>query len=72
MEKLSKGVLLKRMEEEYGPLLSTANSSVVSSASTSRRNEFPDLSTSSVRQSCPVRASIVLILYEFLPCLKKI
>lgn len=57
MEKLSKGVLLKRMEEEYGPLLSTANSSVVSSASTSRRNEFPDLSTSSVRQSCPVMMS---------------
>ncbi|CAL0334252.1 unnamed protein product [Lupinus luteus] len=46
MEVLSKGILLQRMEEEYNSLLSS-NSSLASSASTSKRIEFQD--SSSVR-----------------------
>ncbi|KAL5831902.1 hypothetical protein ACOSQ4_017256 [Xanthoceras sorbifolium] len=49
MEGLSKGMLLERMEEEYGSMLST-NSSAASSASTSKRIEFPDISSLSIRQ----------------------
>ncbi|RYR69599.1 hypothetical protein HN873_007047 [Arachis hypogaea] len=45
MEGLSKGVLLKRMEEEYNSMLSSANSS----ASTSKRVELHDSSSSSIR-----------------------
>ncbi|KAJ9698026.1 hypothetical protein PVL29_007235 [Vitis rotundifolia] len=48
MEGLSRGVLLERMKEEYGSMLSTANSSIASSASTSRRIEAPDFSSSPV------------------------
>ncbi|MED6179932.1 hypothetical protein PIB30_005390 [Stylosanthes scabra] len=43
MEGLSKGVLLKRMEEEYNSMLSSANTS----ASTSKRIELRDSSSSS-------------------------
>ncbi|KAH7543529.1 hypothetical protein FEM48_Zijuj02G0193600 [Ziziphus jujuba var. spinosa] len=50
MEGLSNGLLLERMKEEYGSMLSTANSSVASSASTSQRIEFADSSSSLVRQ----------------------
>ncbi|GKU94020.1 hypothetical protein SLEP1_g7562 [Rubroshorea leprosula] len=50
MEGLSKGMLLGRMEEEYGSVLSTSNSSVASSASNSRRIEFPDISILSLQQ----------------------
>ncbi|KAA8549766.1 hypothetical protein F0562_001216 [Nyssa sinensis] len=46
MEGLSKGMLLERMEEEYWSMLSTtANSSIASSASNSKRIENPDSST---------------------------
>lgn len=49
MEGLSKGILLQRMEEEYNSMvLSTASSSLASSASTSKRVEFQD-SSSSIR-----------------------
>ncbi|KAJ7964089.1 putative Myosin-related [Quillaja saponaria] len=48
MERLSKGILLERMEEEYKSMLSTASTSAASSASTSRRIDFPD--SSSIRQ----------------------
>lgn len=41
MEGLSKGMFLERMKEEYGSILSTANSS----ASTSKRIEFPEMSS---------------------------
>ncbi|KAH7543528.1 hypothetical protein FEM48_Zijuj02G0193500 [Ziziphus jujuba var. spinosa] len=51
MEGLSNGLLLERMKEEYGSMLSTANSSVASSASTSQRIEFTDSSSSSMRPS---------------------
>lgn len=52
MEGLSRGKLLKRMEEEYGSMLSaSANCSVPSSASTSRRYDLPDLSSFSLQQS---------------------
>lgn len=47
MEGLSQGILLERINEEYGPmLLSTANTSASSSASTSKRTEAPDVSSS--------------------------
>ncbi|KAK3032966.1 hypothetical protein RJ639_035794 [Escallonia herrerae] len=50
LEGLPKG-MLDRMEEEYGSMLSTtANSSVTSSASTSKRIEFPDSASFSTRQ----------------------
>ncbi|KAF8396146.1 hypothetical protein HHK36_017759 [Tetracentron sinense] len=49
MEGLSKG-MLERMEEEYGSMLSTATSSGASSASTSRQIEFPDSSSTIIRQ----------------------
>ncbi|KAF4391140.1 hypothetical protein F8388_009562 [Cannabis sativa] len=45
MEGLSNGTLLERMKEECGSMLSTANSSVASSASTSQRIEFTDSSS---------------------------
>ncbi|KAK7258132.1 hypothetical protein RIF29_32607 [Crotalaria pallida] len=45
MEGLSKGILLQRMEEEYNSLLSTASSSLASSASSSKRIEFQDSSS---------------------------
>ena len=51
MEGLSNGMLLERMKEECGSMLSTANSSVASSASTSKRIEFVDTSSSSSQQS---------------------
>ncbi|GAV74650.1 hypothetical protein CFOL_v3_18130 [Cephalotus follicularis] len=50
IEGLSKGALSNRMEEEYGSMLSTANSST-SSASTSKRIEHSDMSLSSVHES---------------------
>ena len=56
MEGLSNGMLLERMKEEYGSMLSTANSSAASSASTSQRIEFTDSSSSSTRQSYKVLA----------------
>ncbi|XP_024160532.1 myosin-14 isoform X1 [Rosa chinensis] len=46
MEGLSNGMLLKRMKEEYGSMLSTANNSVASSASSSKRIESTDLLSS--------------------------
>ncbi|CAA0833474.1 myosin-related [Striga hermonthica] len=50
MEGLSKGIL-NRVEEEYNSILSlTANGSVASSASTSKRIEYPELSNVSTRQ----------------------
>ncbi|KAJ6755207.1 MYOSIN-LIKE PROTEIN [Salix purpurea] len=52
MEGLSNGSLVERMEDEYGSMLSTANSSATNSASTSKRLEFPDMPSSSTRQSC--------------------
>ncbi|KAL2940819.1 Intermediate filament protein ifa-3 [Bienertia sinuspersici] len=52
VEGLSKGKLLKRMEEEYGYMLSaTANCSVTNSASTSKRYELVDSSSFSYQQS---------------------
>ncbi|OIW05588.1 hypothetical protein TanjilG_23374 [Lupinus angustifolius] len=45
MEVLSKGILLQRMEEEYNSLLFSSNSSLASSASTSKRIEFQDSSS---------------------------
>ncbi|XVF47372.1 hypothetical protein PTKIN_Ptkin03bG0103800 [Pterospermum kingtungense] len=51
MEGLSKGILLERMGEEYGSMLSTANSSSTSSAASSKRTDFSDLSLSSIQQS---------------------
>ncbi|XP_062084040.1 uncharacterized protein LOC133790422 [Humulus lupulus] len=45
MEGLSNGTLLERMKEECGSMLSTANSSVASSASTSQRIELTDSSS---------------------------
>ena len=48
MEGLSRGVLLERMKEEYGSMLSTENSSITSSASTSRRIEAPESSCSPI------------------------
>ncbi|KAM1342871.1 hypothetical protein ACFX2F_007134 [Malus domestica] len=50
MEGLSKGMLLEKMEEEYGSMLSTANSSVASSASSSQRIESANLSSPLVQQ----------------------
>ncbi|PIA48439.1 hypothetical protein AQUCO_01400791v1 [Aquilegia coerulea] len=55
MEKLSKG-MLEKMEEEYGSLLlssasGSGNASATSSVSSSRRIEFPLLSTSAQTQS---------------------
>ncbi|CAN0901775.1 hypothetical protein LINGRAHAP2_LOCUS21609 [Linum grandiflorum] len=52
MEGLSRGRLLERMEDEYGSMLSTANSSAASSASTSRRIDLPppEKPPASVRQ----------------------
>ncbi|XWS28313.1 hypothetical protein CRYUN_Cryun25bG0057400 [Craigia yunnanensis] len=47
MEVLSKGILLERMEEEYGSMLSAANSS----ASSSKRIGYSDLSLWSIQQS---------------------
>ncbi|KAG5253844.1 myosin [Salix suchowensis] len=52
MEGLSNGSLVERMEDEYGSMLSTVNSSATNSASTSKRLEFPDMPSSSTRQSC--------------------
>lgn len=54
MEGLSKGILLERMKEEYGSMLSTANSSATSSASSSKRIDFSDLSLSPIQQSYKV------------------
>lgn len=52
MEGLSNGMLLERMKEEYGSMLSTANSSVASSASSSQRIEIEatNLSSSLIQQ----------------------
>lgn len=44
MEGLSNGTLLERMKEECASMLSTANCSVASSASTSKRIEFTESS----------------------------
>lgn len=50
MERLSKGKLLKRMEEEYGSMLGpSANASVPNSASTSKRHDLPDSSSFPLR-----------------------
>lgn len=51
MEGLSNGMLLKRMKEEYGSLLSSANNSVASSASSSQRIEPTNLSSSLEKES---------------------
>ncbi|KAL9234783.1 hypothetical protein vseg_009611 [Gypsophila vaccaria] len=44
MERLSKGKLLKRMEEVYGSMLSATDCSLPSSATSSRRYDLADLS----------------------------
>ncbi|KAJ8751243.1 hypothetical protein K2173_016424 [Erythroxylum novogranatense] len=49
MEALAKGTILENMEDEYRSILSSANSSATSSASTSKRIELPGMSTSSIR-----------------------
>ena len=51
MEGLSKGILLERMEEEYGSMLPTANSS----DSSSKRIDYSDFSLSSIQQSGKVK-----------------
>lgn len=58
MEGLSKGVLLERMEEEYGPMLTSATSSAASSTSTSRRIELPDLSSFPIRHQDKVEFEV--------------
>ncbi|KAL3718620.1 hypothetical protein ACJRO7_003701 [Eucalyptus globulus] len=50
MEELSKDMLLERMEEEYSSILSAADRSVASSASTSKRIEWPSSATASLYQ----------------------
>lgn len=50
MEGLSNGMLLERMKEEYGSMLSTADCSVASSASSSQRIESTNLSSSLIQQ----------------------
>ncbi|KAK4278643.1 hypothetical protein QN277_016464 [Acacia crassicarpa] len=45
MEGLSKGILLQSMEEEYNSMHFTANSSLPSSTSSSKRLDFPDSSS---------------------------
>ncbi|KAM0045942.1 hypothetical protein Hdeb2414_s0009g00309911 [Helianthus debilis subsp. tardiflorus] len=56
MEGLSKGMLLDRMEKEYGSII---NSSVASSASTSKRIDFPDHLSFSNRFSNQVKEPLV-------------
>ncbi|KAK9673641.1 hypothetical protein RND81_12G180700 [Saponaria officinalis] len=51
MERLSKGRLLKRMEEVYGSMLSATNCSLPSSASSSRRYDLADLSFQSSQEA---------------------
>ncbi|XP_050370373.1 uncharacterized protein LOC126788426 isoform X2 [Argentina anserina] len=51
MEWLSNGMLFKRMKEEYGSMLFTANNSVASSASSSKRIESTKLSSSLDKES---------------------
>lgn len=46
MEGLSQGILLEKMEEEYGSMISTKTTS----ASTSKQIEFPETSSILVRQ----------------------
>ncbi|GMH10312.1 hypothetical protein Nepgr_012153 [Nepenthes gracilis] len=61
MEGLSKGKLLRKMEEEYRSLLSTiANYSVAGSASTLRRYDLPDTPSSLLRQ--PLQANFVFLI----------
>ncbi|XP_022728757.1 uncharacterized protein LOC111284313 [Durio zibethinus] len=71
MEGLSKGTLLERMEEEYGSMLSRANSSTTSSASSSKRIDYSDLSLPSIQQSHKVNSlnhqSLHLFLQEKMP-----
>lgn len=62
MEGLSNGLLLKRMKEEYGSMLSTANNSVASSASSSQRIESTNLSSSLVQQFYKSLSSSLIIL----------
>lgn len=62
MEGVSKGIL-DRVEEEYNSILSsTANSSVASSASTSKRIECPEFSCFSTRQLYQAKFTILLCL----------
>lgn len=69
MEGLSKG-MLDRMEEEYGSMLSTtANSSVASSASTSKRMEFPDSSSFSTRQTYQVNFESLIYTCQQIFCI---
>ncbi|KAK4407411.1 hypothetical protein Sango_0322100 [Sesamum angolense] len=58
MEALSKG-MLERVEEEYGSILS--NSSVASSASTSKRIECPELSSFPSRQFYQAKSRSLLL-----------
>ncbi|GMI84143.1 hypothetical protein like AT1G51405 [Hibiscus trionum] len=51
MERLSKGVMLERMEEEYGSMLVATNNSATGSASSSKRINYSDLLLSSTQQS---------------------
>ncbi|KAF8009220.1 hypothetical protein BT93_J0264 [Corymbia citriodora subsp. variegata] len=50
MEELSKDLLLERMEDEYGSILSAVNRSTASSASTSKRREWPSSAAASLCQ----------------------
>ena len=52
IEGLSKGILFERMDEEYGSMLSTANST----ATSSKRIDYSDLSLSSRQQSYKVNS----------------
>lgn len=64
MEGLSKGILFERTGEEYGSMLSRADSSATSSASSSKRTDFSDLSLSSIQQSYKVNS--LIITFEFI------
>ncbi|GMH00036.1 hypothetical protein Nepgr_001875 [Nepenthes gracilis] len=59
MEGLSKGKFLKKMEEEFGSIMSTNdNCSVVNPSSTSRRFDLSDLPSASLRQSLQETKSV--------------
>lgn len=71
MEGLSKG-MLDRMEEEYGAILSsTSNSSVASSASTSKRIDSitdPTSSFSTRQQPSQVKSEQIKCFYTYNNC----
>lgn len=73
MEGLSKGKLLKRMEEEYGFMLSaSANYSTTSSASTSKRYDLADSSSNSFQQSSQARSFSAYTILFYTLCVIRI